>query len=111
MHPKPHCLRQIFRFVAITDGDVRPSDHRRLVGAHQLLERLDITASCTGANKQYTDKADCVKQCTVNYKFKAGKDGDTSGNTIGCRTYHAGAAKTDPATHCYHAGSSGGSSL
>ena len=34
--------------------------------------------------------------------------GDTSGNTIGCRLYHAGAAAADPVLHCPHAGPTGG---
>ena len=38
----------------------------------------------------------------------AGTDADTAGDTIGCRTYHAGAALGDPVTHCPHASPSGG---
>ena len=34
--------------------------------------------------------------------------GDTTGNTIGCRLYHAGAAAADPVLHCPHAGPTGG---
>jgi hypothetical protein len=35
--------------------------------------------------------------------------GDTSGNTLGCRTYHAAAAAgAGAATHCTHAGPTGG---
>lgn len=30
-----------------------------------------------------------------------------AGNTLGCRTYHAGAAAGDPTTHCVHAGPGG----
>jgi len=35
-------------------------------------------------------------------------DLDSTGNTIGCRTYHANASATDPTTHCPHAGPTGG---
>jgi hypothetical protein len=39
-------------------------------------------------------------------------DGETSGNTVGCRQYHAGASapasSTNSTTHCPHAGPSGG---
>src|SRR5262249_44955799 len=37
-----------------------------------------------------------------------GAAADTSGDTLGCRIYHAGNAAMDPATHCVHAGPSGG---
>ena len=33
-----------------------------------------------------------------------------SGNTLGCHLYHAGNAVSAPATHCIHAGPSGGGS-
>ena len=70
-----------------------------------------ITTACTGTNAQYTSKDDCLKQCGTNYGFPAGTGADTSGDTIGCRTYHAGVAGTDApsaVTHCPHAGASGG---
>ncbi len=67
-----------------------------------------ITTTCTGANVQYPDKAACNTACTTGYKLKPGSATDTSGNTIGCRTYHAGAAATDAVLHCPHAGPSGG---
>lgn len=40
--------------------------------------------------------------------FAPGMDTDTSGNTLGCRQYHTGAAAGDAVTHCPHAGPSGG---
>lgn len=67
-----------------------------------------VTMSCTGANSQYADEAACVSYCKNLAKLPAGTAADTSGNTIGCRTYHANAAMTDPATHCGHAGKTGG---
>lgn len=63
-----------------------------------------VTANCTGPNAQYGDRATCVASCAG---LPEGKASDMSGNTVGCRTYHAGAAKMDAATHCEHAGPGG----
>jgi hypothetical protein len=66
----------------------------------------DIQANCTGVNKQYNDEATCLKVCSV---LPPGKPSDTAGNTLGCRTYHAGLpSKAMPAVHCGHAGITGG---
>ena len=60
-----------------------------------------IMANCTAANAQYTNQADCEATCAA---LDLGTAADMSGNTVGCRAYHAGAASADPATHCPHAG-------
>lgn len=65
-------------------------------------------ASCTGADAQYTDQAACLQMCNTAAGWKLGAVGDTSGNTVGCRSYHAGAAAGNPGVHCPHAGPSGG---
>lgn len=67
----------------------------------------EIMANCTGANAQYKDEATCEAVCAG---FPTpGKLGDTSGDTLGCRIYHGGdPAKSAPATHCEHAGPTGG---
>ena len=68
-----------------------------------------VTASCTGSNAQYANEAACVAYCSDEAKIPLGTDADVSGNTVGCRTYHATVASvTDPALHCPHAGPSGG---
>lgn len=71
-----------------------------------------VTTNCTTANTfgQYFDGTDagvaaCTKACE---SFPAGTAADMAGNTLGCRAYHAGAAAGDAATHCVHAGPSGG---
>jgi hypothetical protein len=64
-----------------------------------------IQANCTAANAQYSSSADCMASCS---HFTVGMAADTSGNTLGCRVYHAGNAMTDPTTHCVHAGPGGG---
>ncbi len=63
-----------------------------------------ITANCSAANQQFSGMDQCLNSCKA---FPAGAEADTSGNTLGCRTYHAGAAKADPVTHCAHAGPGG----
>ncbi|HSK02838.1 MAG TPA: hypothetical protein VK932_16415 [Kofleriaceae bacterium] len=63
-----------------------------------------IASSCTGGNQQYGSTAECMATCG---HFPLGALADTTGNTLGCRTYHAGAAMTGPDTHCRHAGPGG----
>ncbi len=73
-----------------------------------------ITRNCTsggdggGGHAQYASLAACTSYCTTNAGWPAGATGAMSGNSIACRLYHAGAAAADPATHCPHAGPSGG---
>jgi len=55
-------------------------------------------------NQQYTDMQNCLNSCKA---MPVGALSDTSGNTLGCRLYHATAAKSDPVTHCPHAGPAG----
>lgn len=63
-----------------------------------------ITANCTAGNAQYSNKETCLSTCAY---FDMGSESDMSGNTLGCRLYHAGAAQADPDTHCTHAGPGG----
>jgi hypothetical protein len=70
-----------------------------------------ITANCVGADAQYADNglgdnglASCKTACMG---LPEGVSSDMSGNTLGCRTYHADASAGDPATHCRHAGPGG----
>ena len=63
------------------------------------------TASCGGMD--YADAAACEAYCGAGASLPVGAAGDTSGNTIGCRLYHADMAATDATTHCPHAGKSG----
>lgn len=63
-----------------------------------------VTANCNGVNAQYgTDT--CKPSCEA---FPPGTAADMAGNTLGCRIYHAGAAKDAPEMHCTHAGPGGG---
>lgn len=65
-----------------------------------------VTAACTGSNAQYESAANCTATCMRI--TNVGALTDTTGNTLGCRIYHADLARTDPAAHCAHAGPSGG---
>lgn len=65
-----------------------------------------ITTVCDDANAQYVDEADCLAQCDA-LNWDDGTPGSTDGNTIACRIYHTGAARTAPEDHCPHAGPSG----
>jgi hypothetical protein len=65
-----------------------------------------VMASCTndpaaGNFAQYGDTAACEAICAT---FPIGTVEDKAGNTLGCRTYHAGVAEAMPGTHCPHAG-------
>lgn len=66
-----------------------------------------VTTNCTGGNAQYENQGACVSTCQAKLAWPAGS-GTASANTVACRTYHAGLASTDPATHCPHAGVTGG---
>jgi hypothetical protein len=66
-----------------------------------------IQASCTTEQGGYPDEATCLSVCGAA-GWDVGTSADTSGNTLGCRTYHAGAAATDAVTHCPHASLFGG---
>lgn len=68
-----------------------------------------LGTSCTTTHAQYTDMAACMAACT-NAGWTMGTQADTTGNTLGCRVYHAIAAVADPNTHCAHAGFLGGGS-
>lgn len=62
--------------------------------------------NCTGGNAQYINMTACMNACA---QLPVGMSSDTSGDTIGCRTYHAGLAASAPNPHCWHAGPYGGS--
>lgn len=63
-----------------------------------------VMQNCTGDHAVYASNDICLGVCG---KLPVGASTDTTGNTLGCRTYHAGAAEMDPATHCPHAGPGG----
>lgn len=67
----------------------------------------EIQAHCIGANTQYDDTPSCMATC-ASFEVGTSTITDTSGNTLGCRIYHAGApTRTDPGTECAQAGPAG----
>jgi hypothetical protein len=64
-------------------------------------------AHCDGANALYPANDRCLAACAL---FPTtGARGDRAGNSVWCRLYHVDQpAAMDPATHCPHAGPSGG---
>ncbi len=60
-----------------------------------------VMSECTGPDAQYASTDACMNACK---NFPVGTAADTSGNTLGCRTYHAALAKTQANPHCWHAG-------
>ena len=63
-----------------------------------------VMANCATGHTQYSGMDQCLASCTA---FPVGMAGAQTGDSLACRTYHAGAAATDPTTHCPHAGPSG----
>jgi len=71
-----------------------------------------IQANCTGLNAQFggMNASDATAHCmaTCAKITTQGAVTDTSGTTLGCHLYHAGApSMTTPTTHCVHAGPAG----
>jgi hypothetical protein len=64
-----------------------------------------VMQNCTGGNAEYTDLNTCKAMCA---NFAVGDAGDQGGDTLACRSYHAGAAAGNPSLHCRHAGPTGG---
>lgn len=87
-------------------ADAKPIDAPAQMGAPDCDTYCTaIQAHCLTTNAQYPSVDQCKATCTA---FTVGKLTDSSGNTVGCREYHAGTpAMTDPVTHCPHAGPGG----
>jgi len=65
-------------------------------------------ANCREANSEFASTMDCLNYCENVAGWQPGVRGATSGDTIACRIYHAGApAASNAAEHCPHAGPSG----
>lgn len=63
-----------------------------------------ITGACADEHLQYGSLDECRAACE---SLPLGEASDRAENTVGCRAYHAGAALSDPQTHCAHAGPTG----
>ena len=60
--------------------------------------------ACKGQNSLYEDRAQCEATCA---ELELGDFGDSTGDTIACRSYHAISSLSDPGYHCAHAGPTG----
>lgn len=63
-----------------------------------------MMSSCMGVYAQYPSLDSCLGACNG---LPAGAPGETSGNSLACRAYHAGMASIAPEVHCAHAGPGG----
>ncbi|MBA3547320.1 MAG: hypothetical protein H0T76_12610 [Nannocystis sp.] len=92
---------------ATTGGMTSTTAEPTTGGGSDLCEAYcdGISVNCSGVHTQYGSPATCMASCAG---FLPGTPADTGGNTLGCRTYHAGAAKDMPEVHCTHAGPGGG---
>jgi hypothetical protein len=89
----------------VEDTDVEDTDIE--VTADCATYCTAFQAACGTDPTAYPSEAACLSACATN-DWDAGTVADTTGNTIGCRIYHAGAAVTDPTSHCGHASMFGG---
>jgi hypothetical protein len=60
--------------------------------------------ACQGELAQYESPEQCEKVCGA---LELGTNEDQTGNTVGCRRYHAFSSTTAPETHCFHSGPTG----
>lgn len=69
--------------------------------------------TCSSLEDDYSSQRACVDYCNNGAAWPTGEDGDLSGNSIACRTYHAGAASEAEGAgrqfHCRHSGITGDS--
>jgi len=64
-----------------------------------------VMNACTGSLQQYSNSSVCMSECAA-FPVVARNPIPTSGNSLGCRTYHAMVASTSVANsmiHCVHA--------
>jgi len=80
----------------------------------------EVMNACNGTNAQFTSTAQCLTFCASYPGYSGMMVGtETTGNSLGCRSYHAGVALTYASTgttdlvayHCPHAGILGGSGV
>jgi len=59
----------------------------------------------------YASQANCVLLAAAFPPQNGGLGNETSGNTLGCRAYHAAVAKSVPNPHCFHTAANGGAGV
>lgn len=109
-------MRRLLVMVVVVIFGCRGGDDSVDAGMDMSVVALDcpsycneIRSSCTGSNAQYPDDAHCMATC-ASFEVGASTVTDSSGNTLGCRIYHASTlARSMPGDHCAAAGPAGGS--
>jgi hypothetical protein len=87
------------------DGTTMPGDDTTGTPVTGCTAYCDtIETNCAGDFSQYGTREMCEATCAT---FAPGTDGDMMGNSLACRTYHAGAAAMANDVHCGHAGPGG----
>jgi hypothetical protein len=107
------------RLVHVSSATIDPKEHCPhapippsqpwCVGAPELAPTCEEyckieLAACDGDLTQYESKQQCLDVCGG---LDPGNNADQTGNTVGCRRYHAFSATLAATTHCYHSGPSG----
>ena len=78
------------------------------VTCEALCEVMAEACPADGSHGQFGSDAVCEPTCADFAGWVAGWADDYSANSIGCRINHAESALLQPATHCAHAGPTGG---
>jgi hypothetical protein len=107
------------RLVHVSSATVKPDEHcpHALIPPTQpwCAGKPDASPTCTeycnielsacdAGLTQYESPEQCLAVCAA---LEPGRNDDQTGNTVGCRRYHAFSATLAPNTHCYHSGPSG----
>ncbi|MDC0718867.1 hypothetical protein [Nannocystis bainbridge] len=91
-----------------TTGPVDPTTGTTTTGgdpdAGCMMYCAAMMGSCTLVDAQYPSLESCLGACSG---LPQGSPGETSGNSLACRAYHAGMASIEPTVHCVHAGPGG----
>ncbi len=103
------------RLVHVSSATVDPEGHCTHADFHPSLWCDDeeptcerycrvVSVACTGDNAVYETDEQCMAACK---ELDPGDVRDDTGDTVGCRTWHAVSALYDPDTHCPHSGPTG----
>lgn len=89
------------------DGAVSDGDSGSIYSFGCALYCKTIEEACLGIHAQYLSREQCMNMCADT---PLGLESDVSGDTVGCRLYHARIVTmmNNPVDHCPHAGPTGG---
>jgi hypothetical protein len=86
------------------------SDHNvtRMCAGTDQLSGIQQACPVGSIYQQYSSVDDCIAQISAKPAEIAGLEFFGVGDSIGCRDWHLGLARFDPAIHCPHVGPTGG---